>query len=81
MCKEKWKQVSETFQLAYMGYGIDIEVRRLKNGSWAWEMGTAWDTFRRGICASVGIAKREAENAYHRYVEENLEDCLASVEC
>ena len=72
--KADWEDWEHDYSVTNMGFGIQLTVAKCKD-NWIWQMGSLSFVFKQGKSKSETMAKANAEYAFHRYVQENLEKC------
>lgn len=70
----KWEAWGRDYSVAKMAFGIHLTIRQ-SDEKWVWEMGNLSFVFKQGKSKDEAMAKAKAEQAFHRYVMENLEKC------
>ena len=72
--KADWEEWESDYSVAKMAFGIQLTVTKCKD-NWIWQMGNLSFVFKQGKSKSETMAKANAEYAFHRYVQENIEKC------
>lgn len=57
-------------------FGLELRVRGGgKENLFLWEFGNAYNALKKGRATTFNGAKKNATKAYHKYIEENVENC------
>jgi hypothetical protein len=70
----EWEEGASSDRNAYAPFGLMLDVRQVRD-KFFWELENGYYTIKNGSSVSQEKAMKNAEKAFHEYVEGNLAKC------